>query len=595
MTRSKPKPRKPGIATTAACRVALAAIIICGAWPLAAEPVSSSAAEPPVVYRRLYVPAGNVDAWPRDGEKYLPVESRDFEAWVAAANEAAAPIRFSAAIDSAEYHARLEDDGRLHGSGQWSITAPGGKPVFLPLPRLSLIIRNPRWKDAADQPARLGAWGATGGEPARFGLSAPRTGVLEFDWSAQPQSRNGQLELPWHVPAATTNRVVLDLPAGKQPSIDGSVVLESTPLPADPAKDAKPRRQWALALTPSLEATLRINSTGQAKRESAERLTLREEVDYQVQQRGLEIVADWRLEGPVGQQRELSVPLSGGIQLVSAASEGRELNWHIARGVSPSPDKAILTLPDPSDPRSLHVTLTAWQPLTLDRPWQLPGLRPDGVFWSAGQLGLAVASEFELRSLNPLDCGQTSVTQPGAGPENSESFSLMAYSPTAKLEVAISRRQPDAAIRVGSSLALADPDVTGRLVTEWNVSRSNLHRLLGELAPGWNVEAVETVPADAMAEWFIDRRDNRRHIEIQLTDAASPARNVSVIIVGRLQRFSLAEPISAETLRMVRWTGARVARHLLSFQTTEPFVAETVGDLPLLARDSIDPSDRAVT
>ena len=130
--------------------------------------------------------------------------------------------------------------------------------------------------------------------------------------------------------------------------------------------------EWVLAVSPSLEATLRINSSGQEQRESGERLTLREEVDYQVQDRGLEIIATWRLEGPISQHRELTVPLSGGIQLVSAASEGHELSWHIARGVAPSPDKAIIALPESSDARSLHITLTAWQPITLDQPWQLP-------------------------------------------------------------------------------------------------------------------------------------------------------------------------------------------------------------------------------
>ena len=44
-------------------------------------------AEPPSSeYRRIFVPAENVDAWPRDGEKFLPIESREFDAWVAAAN-----------------------------------------------------------------------------------------------------------------------------------------------------------------------------------------------------------------------------------------------------------------------------------------------------------------------------------------------------------------------------------------------------------------------------------------------------------------------------------------------------------------------------
>ncbi len=175
-----------------------------------------------------------------------------------------------------------------------------------------------------------------------------------------------------------------------------------------------------------------------------------------------------------------------------------------------------------------------------------------------------------------------------------EYFSLAAYAPTGTLKILISRRQPDVSVRVGSSLALADPDLTGKLVTEWDVSHSSVHRLVGELAPGWNVEAIETIPSDALAEWFLDRSGSQLSIEIQLTRAVSQSHSVTVILTGRLQRFGLDEPISAGTLRMVHWAGARVTKHLLSFQSTEPFVAENVGELPVVPHDQISDSDRAL-
>ena len=427
-------------------------------------------------------------------------------------------------------------------------------------PRSSLYhkCRSPsatHWKNAAKKPVRLGHWGASESVPDQFGLEVPNSDTLSFQWTVATQSSRDDLEVPWQLPVATSTRLILDLPESKQPHMDGSVVLESNPTAPDPA-DGKPRRRWVLAVSPSEDSKLRISSTGQSVSRPADQLLLREENTYEIEQNGVKITAIWHLEGPFDGWRELTVPLPRGAQLESIAAEGHEVSWRLVRGAAPTSDVAIAAVPNVGDGRSLQVVLTAWHPLVIDRPWQLPVLRPSGAFWSSGKLHLSVAAPFELRSSTPVDCARAARANL-AGAPGPESHSFVMYSPTSSVEAAIARREPDVAIRCGSSLVLADPDVTGRLVTEWNVTRSSAHRLSGDLAAGWNVETVETIPADAMAEWFIDRRGNRRRIEIQLTDAASPARKVTVVIMGRLQRFSLAAPISADTLRVVNWAGAQ--------------------------------------
>ncbi len=143
-----------------------------------------------------------------------------------------------------------------------------------------------------------------------------------------------------------------------------------------------------------------------------------------------------------------------------------------------------------------------------------------------------------------------------------------------------------------SSLALADPDVAGKLSSEWEVVQGSLYHLSGDLAPGWNIEAVETTPANALAEWSIDTSGAQRRLEIQLTHAATRERRISVQIAGHLQRSNASELISAKSLRMVRWTEANETQHLLSFQTSDPFVAEPVGNIPVASRDQLQNSGR---
>lgn len=573
--------------------VAWASGLIGGASLGAAELPATRDAHSPVAYRRVFVPADNVEAWPRDGEKYVPVDPKDFDTWVAAANGADSDGVAAVTIDAAEYTGRLDASGRLVGTGSWIISFRGQEPAILPLSELSVVIREPRWHSAKDHPARLGYWADSGSEANRPGFEVRKSDILNFKWSAPAQTARETVEFPWRLPAAVTSRLILELPEGKEPAIDGGIVLESRATAPD-VSDGKPRRRWVIALAAGTNAALRIASPDHDSTPSARELTLRENCSYKVEQNGLSITAEWRLEGEIDRERELRIPLPRGTQMESITADGRELTWQVTRGGAASTDVAIVKLPKAGDRRSLRLALNAWSPLILDRSWQLPILRPDGVFWSSGTLDLAVADTFELRALTPLESAQTNTSQFGPTATELETHSVQLYSPAASVEVSIARRQPDVAVRAGSSLILADPDVTGRLVAEWNVARSSVHRLSGEIAAGWNIETVEAIPADAMAEWFIERRGKSQHIEVQLTDAASPVRKVTIILMGRLQRFSLAAPISAETLRMVKWSSAREIQHLLTFQSTEPFAVDAVGDLPTLPRDSITDADRAL-
>jgi hypothetical protein len=554
--------------------------------------ISASTIHPPIQYRRIYVPADKMEAWPRDNEKLIPIEAHDFDKWIRSANDSAIGQTNLVTINSAEYSARLGSDGQLHGNGQWTIVLRGEQPAFVPLSDLSLILRDPHWHYSPQEPARIGTWGQSGDTPSRFGLEVARSGVLTFEWEIQTHATDDQTDIPWRVPAANSVRLTLDLPQGKQPRIDGGALLESNQRPPDDKSPDKPLRRWVLALSPSQAANLRIVSANRKTSESAAQTALHEDVSYHIGRRGLDITATWQLAGPADEKRELTVAVSPGLQLSSLKSDGRDLPWRLVRDSSLPTDTAIIELPKRHKDNVLQITVKAWQPLVVDAPWRLPRLRPEGLFWSSGTFELSVAAGYELKRLIPTDCIETGSSRLSTGEDDPETHSFTAYTPSAAVELNLSERQTDATIRAGSSLALADPNLNGRLVTQWSLSHGSTHQLVGTMAAGWIVEAVETIPADAMTEWFIDRHGDEQQIEIQLSRAASAARNVSVMVTARLQRFSLAEPISADTMRMVKWTGAKTAQHLLTFQSSERYTAALVGNLPEIAPDSINTNDR---
>ncbi|MCI0334158.1 MAG: hypothetical protein L0228_13150 [Planctomycetes bacterium] len=536
-------------------------------------------------YRRIFVPADHVEAWPRDGEKFLPIESRDFDAWLAAANRSDGDATNSVTIGDAEYSARLQDGRLVAGRGQWKIELHGHEPAFLPLADLSLVLRNARWRNSPQRPVRLGAWGHSGNQADTVGLEVTSSGVLEFDWRVPRTStvRSNPIhegaEIPWRLPAAMKTRVILDLPDGKEPRIDGGVVLNLTKRGADSEGATLGRNRWELACNSSQDGILQIVDSRRGPAEATPSHLWNDDTTYRVSQRGVDIVATWHFKQMSEPLRELVIAVPRGVQLVSATAEGKDLLWHAAKESESDKVRAVLKLSDVPTRREVNVTVRAWHPLVLDQSWELPKLRPEGALWTSGNLELSIDDELEVRELSPSGCIETGVSNLTDDEKAPASWRFAAYSPTAEIKTTIARRQSDVTLRLGSSLALADPDISGRLVSEWTVARGSVHNLSGELSPGWIVESIETIPADALGEWFVDEQEGARRVEIQLTRAASAARGVTVVLSGRLPRFEFTDEISANTMRMVSWRSARVVQHLLEFETTEPYAVEPIGGL----------------
>ncbi len=335
-------------------------------------------------YRRVFVPADNVVAWPQDGEKYLPIESREFEALVAAANRGATRETVAANIVGARYSARLEGDQFVTGRAEWEIELHGEAPTFLPLGKMSLFPREPRWRavherpneSTSAEPALLGMWGASGEVANEWGLEVARSGVLEFDWHALPIAAQDGISIEWRMPAASSTRLVLDLPEGKLPSIDGGVIVDSRPLAESASTEGGTRWRWEIAVAGSVATTLRIvDVDGDATGNVSERL-LRENLAYQLTERGLEIEATLQFDEFGSELRELVVPLPPGVQLISASYRNQELKWHVASTETPEGASAVVAIPAELPPVPLTISLRAWQPLLMNLPWQLPKLRP---------------------------------------------------------------------------------------------------------------------------------------------------------------------------------------------------------------------------
>src|ERR1700759_4002661 len=97
------------MARSAAIFAAMTALCGIASWTVESRAAEDQANQndAPLSYRRIFVPANDPAVWPH-GEKFLPIESRDFKTWVEAANRTSVPPG-SGSIDFAEYSGRLEN------------------------------------------------------------------------------------------------------------------------------------------------------------------------------------------------------------------------------------------------------------------------------------------------------------------------------------------------------------------------------------------------------------------------------------------------------------------------------------------------------
>jgi hypothetical protein len=546
------------------------------------------AAEPTVAYRRILVPADSPATWPREGATFVPVESRDFDAWVTAANQPPS----TANIAEARYAARLADneldeDEPLGGRGTWQVELHGNQPALIPLKNTSLAFHNVRWRGAAGEPARLGWWPAGDGESPFYALEVPRSGELEFDWrlTAAPSSP----EFPLRMPVAARTELVLDVPSGRRPVLDGGSLRESPPQPQNGGR-------WVFALPPA-SAVLRFEDPAAPKKVSIT-TALHENLHYVVSKRGVELQAELELADATSARRQLDVVLHADWRVIEAAVGDQQLTWR-ATVADKAADSAriAIQLPDVPSNRPTTVTLRAWRSHSVGEPLRLPMLAIDDAFWTSGSIQLTLDESLQLSKLAPIDCVQTAahagddIQTPS---ESSRRLSFAAFTPSAAVEVALAHRPVVGRVAMGTTLDVGNPNVAGRLVVDVSVERGTLHQLRADVQRGWTIDAVETVPATALGEWYVDRADQRQTFELQLDRAVTSDQPIRVVITGRLERTATLEPLPLIALNPLTWRGLSVSRNLLQLRAAEQFELEPAGDLQYLEASGLTAPERTL-
>jgi hypothetical protein len=542
-----------------------------GSGAAGAEP-ASSAPQPgeALRFRRVYVPAGEIQDWPKGTAKYLPIEAREFDRLLEVIEHSPAGQQgqVAARVLAARYQARAADDRRIVGSAKIEIVCAAKSAVLLPLEPCNLAVSKAVWEDPPGTAATLGL-----GSDGRLRVLVERSGSLGFEWSLRAEHATAEedAEYCFELPESPISRLSLDLPGKLAPEIDHGIVLGSA------AAEGGDRR-WQLELGGPSRFRLRLSSGGPVPRRPG-LVLLRQSAAYEFSLRGLELSTQMKLDAYREPLAEVALLVEPPLELVHAQLGDAAVPWTVvaapadppAAGARPATGaraaRLVLRLPQPVSEGRGVLELKATAAAATDHAWQLPRLRAEGLLWQEGRTTLRVLPPLRLEQVRGELCRQSGV-EPAPPPQGSQSLGFENFSPDAALEVTLAQHRPAVRSTSGTTTELGDGKMTSRVASDFHIAEGSRFSLEAAVAPQWTIDSVESLPAEALDDWTFAAG---RKLTVALAQPLTPARPVRLIVAARRLYASPGRNLALDDLVPLRFQASRGDPRLVSLRAAGPY------------------------
>ena len=169
----------------------------------------------------------------------------------------------------------------------------------------------------------------------------------------------------------------------------------------------------------------------------------------------------------------------------------------------------------------------------LDRPWRLPRIRAERLFWLEGDISLLVPEPLLADRLVPLHCAQTGAG-PLSSPRTGRSMQFQAFDRDATVEWLLFRPPARVDALAGAAIELDGQQATARLAAQFRISNDARFAIGADVAAGWIIDSVESAPPGGVADWSAEpRRNGGQRLAIQLATGLSPRQPLRLAIVAR--------------------------------------------------------------
>jgi len=486
------------------------------------------------------------------------------------------------------------------------------------------------------RPPMLG-FGPVGG----LAVHVEEPGSLQFEWSRRGRTGfHGSLEFVLNVPRCPANTWVLELPERYVPYVDEGLVLDEgtgdkgtgdkgtgdkgtedkgtedkgtedkgtedkgtedkgtedkgtgDKGTEDKGTEDENVHRWRLELGGRTEVNLRLSPTGQLPEPGG---LVRESAVYEISQNGLLLDVDFALEVHQEPLRQLTLSWEGPLQLVGISAADQPARWT----TMPAQGKrraAVVELPDPWQQTAALLRVRALAALKLERPWRLPRIELEGMAWQEGVANVRVVSPLVVQQVTLDRCRQTAAEALGSQPRG-ESLQFQYFAPDAGIEVDLAEQRSAPEILSGTSVEVREEETTARVVAELTAGDEIVSSLEAEVAPQWLIQAVESVPPEALDDWVLERDGSgRRRLSFVFARPLTSGQPLRIVVNARQLRWPLSQPLGLQDLVPLHFRGSPRSRHLVAVQAAEPYELELAAAEPLrlLSPEQLDPGEQAL-
>lgn len=501
---------------------ALGWLMTCGALQGHAQnPATIDAAREPALprFHRTFIPADEVRSQAWTGG-YLPVDSAEFERLLEAVQTAAtgAPAR-SAEIESGQYTAQLVGEDLLVGTGTMRLARRSEGPSSLTLDPFNLALSGARWSDEGGKTAVLGT-----GPDGRVRTLVEGT-QLECDWSLRGErTSSGAVAFALELPNCPMARFTLDAPAAFDVVADQGIVSRSAA--------AEPETiRWTIELGGHRRVNLKVVPENVARQRRPLTL-LRQAISYKFSTRGINVLAQLKLDVHGEPLERIAVDLDPSLRLVAASYGELEIPWSATADVETRMIHVVLQLPEPIVGTGRVLQLSAMAPLVSGKEWRLPALRPQGVSWQEGTAELLVPSSFALERLKTDGCRQSRIAALPA-PLAGESIEIQYYRPGATIDVLVAQPRERLKVETGALVEVGPNDMASLCAVHITLGRGQRRAAQIGVQSGWTIDSVENMDSNLPVNWELDETiPQQAELNVRFETAISSDKPARVLIRG---------------------------------------------------------------
>ncbi len=569
----------------AALALALGAILptaIRGAEEASSPPAAAAGGNASTLrFRRVYAPLDALKELTPPGMRYVPMDSDEFERLVKATQRISVgtPAAAVSAVADAEYLARLAGDSLVDGEAQLELDAAAVEAPRVVLEPCNLAVREAAWDGQPRQPAQFGL-----ADDGRLIVLAPREAPLHLAWSLRGKREpHGAIEFTLDLPPSPATRLVLDLPAGLTPSLNQSLVTEQAP-------HGEGTVRWRIAVGGHRPLKLRVGAA-EAANDPRGTATLRQGLTYDFSPHGVDVSAQLTLDVPDTPLRQIAMETDPELRLVGARYG--EMPVRLSRTAArPGVDRRrfVLELPEPLQGSSRVLRISGVAPSPVSRLWRLPALYVEGPLWQEGGITLSVPAPLAIEQLS-IQRGRQINTAPLVGPQVGESIEVQCFGPDASVQVLLAQPHAPLQLDSGTAIELSGVEMLGRVAARCRVAEAEHFQLEADVNSPWNIESVETLPANAIDDWAFDAASGR--LTIRLAKAILPSRPVRVQIAARWPKSPLGTPLGVDELTPLSFRAPPGGKRLMAVHAGEGLRMKLSGAerLPRLDPQSLTATD----